>query len=152
MDLSERFWSKVDAGGSCWEWRGARARNGYGRVQVEGKNAYAHRVAWLLSRGSEAPGLVCHRCDNRACVRPDHLFVGTYLDNMRDCVEKGRTDKRTGDRNQCAKLDDASVIAIRTAAANGESQASIGRRFGLTQQGVSLVVSGKRWSHVARAA
>jgi len=91
---TERFWARVDRGGDCWVWQGARMRNGYGVVKVEGwacKTTGAHRVAYTLTHGPIPAGLlVCHRCDVKLCVNPAHLFLGTYLENNQDCRAKGR--------------------------------------------------------------
>lgn len=87
-----RFWSKVRKGDGCWEWQAKRFDNGYGSFAVSrNKNQGAHRVAWELTNGPIPAGMsVLHHCDNRPCVRPDHLFLGTQLDNMRDMLAKGR--------------------------------------------------------------
>lgn len=87
------FWARVKKSDSCWEWTGAN-NGGYGRMEVAGKLTYAHRLAWELANGS-GPGdlCVCHRCDNPACVRPDHLFLGTFADNMGDKISKGRQSR-----------------------------------------------------------
>lgn len=89
--LAERFWQKVKKSDSCWEWQGANVPKGYGIIGKDGRNQYAHRVSWELHTGVIPKGLlVCHHCDNPKCVRPDHLFVGTHQDNLRDMSRKGR--------------------------------------------------------------
>jgi hypothetical protein len=100
VTVAERFWAKVDrsAADECWPWMAARFDNNYGAFWRDGRQQRASRVAWELEHGPIPPGmLVCHRCDNPPCVRPDHLFLGTDTDNKRDMAEKGRAAQ--GDAN-----------------------------------------------------
>lgn len=92
MNLDLRFWAAVTKTEDCWTWGRYRDRRGYGRIMMpDHVPALAHRVAWELERGPIPAGLfVLHHCDNPPCVRPDHLFLGTQADNMRDCHSKGR--------------------------------------------------------------
>jgi hypothetical protein len=106
--LEDRFWSKVDKNGPvvredlgpCWIFTGRCNSDGYGGFYLDGHTVNANRVAYVLTYGPLDPSLeACHHCDNPPCVRPTHLFPGTQLDNVRDCIAKGRARKATGDAN-----------------------------------------------------
>jgi hypothetical protein len=144
----ERFAAKVDKSGDCWEWTGHREPNGYGRFYYNGRMTWAHRVSWQLFRGPIPTGLdVCHHCDNRGCVRPSHLFVGTRADNMADANRKGRIPR--GEDASAAKLTAAQVRAIRAEyAAGGVLMREIAARLGVSDTTIKFVVNRKRWSHV----
>lgn len=90
--LNEILFSHVEKSSDCWEWTGATVEFGYGVLsQANGKHWLAHRLSWVIHFGDIPNGLqVCHKCDNPACIRPDHLFLGTQKDNVQDALKKGR--------------------------------------------------------------
>lgn len=167
-----RFWSKVDMSGSCWVWIASCAKNGYGAFKMPGKVAYAHRISYELAYGTIPDGLlVCHTCDNKRCVRPEHLFLGTNADNMRDMAQKGRHYSHTkpdrlptGDRNGArtkperhargerggkAKLTNTDVQAIRSEYdSGGISHAALARRFGVCETSIRNIINRKTWTHI----
>jgi hypothetical protein len=133
----------------CYE-RGGTTIDGYSYVRVGCKRVGAHRLVWTNFRGAIAPGLlICHSCDNRRCVRPDHLFVGTPADNSADMVEKGRSGmcSRPGEENGNARLTDEQVREIRnrweTANRRWGLQTALANDFGVSQTTISLIVRAK---------
>ncbi|MBA2706170.1 MAG: HNH endonuclease [Blastocatellia bacterium] len=160
----DRFWRKVDKSGECWLWTAALHEFGYGMTAWNGKQTTAHRVAWELAHGPIPAGmLVCHNCpggDNPRCCRPDHMFLGTQTDNMRDCSQKNRCQKgdmhhmrrfgqpACGEKAPHSKLTDAIVIAIRTRIAAGELQRILAAEYGIDQGHVSQIVRRRIWKHL----
>lgn len=138
-----RFWARVHKGDGCWEV--PSSRDHYPSiVDDDGRALGVHRFSWQLHNGPIPPGLdVCHRCDNQHCVRPDHLFVGTRSENLRDMVQKGRGP--LGERNHAAKLTAEQVRFIRS---SSESARDLATRFGIGPQHVRRLRRGARWSHV----
>lgn len=126
----------------------ARDRYGYGKAHHNGKALGAHRLAWIKAHGAIPPGmLVCHACDEPACVNPRHLFLGTWGDNTRDRDVKGRNAK--GERVGQAKLTARKVLAIRERYARGDiSQAALAAKFGVGQVTVHHIVTRFTWKHI----
>ena len=157
------FWSRVDMSGgadACWLWLGARTHNGYGffKLMRPERMVRAHRWAYEQFVGPIADGLlVCHNCDNRLCVNPAHMFVGTQKENIADMMSKGRGPDRSGNAvhitrigtdNPNAKLDEDAVRNIRSESANGQSLRALARAFGVSVPVISDVVHRRTWRHV----
>jgi len=133
------FWTHVEKTETCWRWTGATTRK-YGVVRMNGQQR-AHRVSWTLTYGPIPSGLgVLHKCDNPPCVRPDHLFLGTQGDNVRDAHRKGRYP--------FAKLTAAAALEIRQRAALGEPKKVLARRFGVDPKMIRNVIQRREWAHV----
>ena len=143
-----RFWKNVEKHqDGCWTWKASRSDTGYGCF-YDRRAYHAHRYSWILANGPIPDGmLVLHSCDNRACVRPDHLSIGTHRDNTADMLSKGRElipDVR-GERHGESKLTEDAVREIRASSRTGRELAD---KFGVSESAVSLVRRGKSWTHV----
>lgn len=129
-DITE-FWKRVRKGDGCWEWTGTKKPGGYGNAYWGGKMEGAHRVSYKIHHGPIPDGLeVCHNCpegDNPACVRPDHLFAGTRLQNMQDAAKKGRTTR---------KLSMSQITELRARRSAGETARALATAFGINQSTV----------------
>ncbi len=143
----KRFWEKVDISVGCWEWRARRNDKGYGQFWwgTDRKMVGAHRASLML-KGCDLGGmLVCHTCDNPACVRPDHLYVGTNQDNMSDMVTKGRSPRSFGESNGKCKLTDSQVDDIRERyVAPGTTLQNLADMFGVSRSQVFNIVHRKQ--------
>mgnify|MGYP001569622814 CR=1 FL=1 len=144
LSVLDRFWRKVQKteGDGCWWWTGTRTLTGYGTFNPrQGVRRFAHRVAYEAEYGSISPGLlVLHLCDNRICVRPSHLRVGTAQENSTQMVERGR--QAYGERVSNAKLTDGAVSIIRARYAAGESLRVLSQEFGVGPSHVWQVATG----------
>lgn len=178
-----RFNSKVVRSADCWGWLGAINDSGYGFMSLKDYPIRAHRLSWLIHRGEIPTGKwVLHTCDNPSCTNPQHLYIGTHSDNVRDMVERGRScsgDKNAmrrpdvaaqhrgdqhwmkqkperiarGQRQSHAKLTDSDVLEIHKLFAEGRiSKAAIARQFGVDRTNVSQIIRGKAWTHVKAVA
>lgn len=162
MTSEERFWSKVEKTEGCWLWVRARTAAGYGHFYILRQHHYAHRFSYELAHGPIPTGLiVCHRCDNPQCVRPEHLFLGTDADNSRDKWSKGRgvapTGERSGSRRHpeqrprgesavLSKLTEDAVRAIRARA--DEPRHALAAEFGVSVPTICHVIARRSWRHV----
>lgn len=148
-NTEELFWAKVNKDGptqphmdtNCWVWTAYVKNTGYGELGVKRKTTTAHRYSYTLAHGAIPAGLVvCHRCDNRICVRPDHLFLGTHQDNHRDMMVKGRHGRR---------LTDDQVRDIRHR--HGHERVNCGSlstEYGVSLQMIFRIVTLKAYRHV----
>jgi hypothetical protein len=142
----DRFWENVRRDRGCWAWSGPVCRDGYGKIGL-GKRIYAsHRIAFFLTKGLIAEGLiVCHTCDNPPCCNPDHLWLGTHADNADDKVNKGRS--RKGVAHPRAILTEQDVVKIR---ADPRGARTLARIYGVARSTISHARTGLSWGHIAR--
>ena len=143
-----KFWRLVKQTESCWEWMGYCDSDGYGKTTVYYKPIKAPNFAYQICCGEIPPGMcVCHTCDNRKCVRPDHLWLGTQQENNADKVKKGR--QLRGESHGRAKLKTAEVIKIRELHSSGQYKASqLARLFGISDLYIYSIISRKSWKHI----
>jgi hypothetical protein len=136
--------------GGCFEWLGARDKNGRALMGVGNKNKKASRVAWYLNTGEWPPkGLnVCHHCDNPACVRFDHLFIGTQKDNMQDCSRKNRIGDRAGSNNSRSLLSEDDVRSIRSSAKKHGDGKRLAEKFSVSKSTISSIILRSGWTHI----
>jgi len=156
----KRFWDKVDikSKDECWEWRAAISSSGYGSFGFKEKVQLAHRVSYELTNGSIPDGegyhgmCVCHSCDNKSCVNPSHLFLGTQKENIKDMFKKGREVRglNKGERAGSAKLKEVDIVNIRAIYKYTKvSQYRLANIYSVAQSAISKIVLRKSWKHVA---
>lgn len=170
QSLIDRFWPKVnkDAPNGCWEWTAGISKLGYGFFFVarntftKSGNVPSHRVSFMIANGPIPDGLlVCHKCDNRKCVNPDHLFLGTDADNVHDMIAKGRakfptTSFKKGTNTlrplevmPWAKFTKEKVQLIRELHSNGNlDKNSLALEWNVTPEAIHAVVMRRTWKHV----
>lgn len=147
-----RFWIKVEKTDGCWNWTAHRNRKGYGTFQTPGRvPVLAHRASYLIATGVD-PGdrCVCHHCDNPACVRPAHLFLGTIADNNADMIAKGRASggSMPGEEASLAKLTAADVVRIRSEFSFHGGGRKAAAEFGVSAANISRIMLRQIWRHV----
>lgn len=159
--VAKRFWPKVVIGEGCWNWTASHMPEDYGHININRRPHVAHRVSFVLYGGHIPKGrLVCHSCDNRLCVKPSHLFIGTFSDNLKDCWNKGRHSMNgmramrakppknaTGENAHGCKLTWEKVGVIRQEPFIKGSGRQLADKFGVTQTLISRIRKGKTWTH-----
>lgn len=157
-DPIARFWNHVEKADGCWNWTASVNTNGgYGQLLWNGRMAVSHRVSWELAYGPIPAGLqVLHTCDNRRCVNPAHLRLGTQADNIRDMWDKGRATYQTrpaivgveGEAHPNAKLTEKDVLEIRKRVAAGEQHLAVARSYHVNPSTVWKIVRRLAWTHI----
>lgn len=152
------FWTKVKKTSGCWEWSGLLDRDGYGRFGhrntwsrsfSEIGEVSTHRIAWTLLKAPIPNGKwVLHKCDNRKCVKPDHLFIGTHKENSADRSMKGRNPNTRGESNGQSKLTPSAIRRIRKLRDAGLPQSRIADIFDVRQPTISDILLRKTWGHI----
>lgn len=148
--IKERLLDKVKKQpNGCWEWQAQTTKGNYGRMRVGNKMVLAHRASYVIYKGEFESNLcVCHYCDNPKCVNPDHLFLGTHKDNVRDCIKKGRTNWAKGERTGNTNLTDTQVLAIKAKVDLGFSRAPVAREFSVSKSTVDRIAQRVCWKHI----
>lgn len=154
--ILQRFWDKVDikTENECWNWKAStrgHSTHDYGRFYFRKTRIQSHRVAWIISFGEIPIGLkVCHKCDNPKCVNPNHLFLGTQEDNMKDCKKKGRTGQNLtcGTTRYNAKVNDQKVKIIRAMFDNGYTNKGLSKMFEIAPSTICDIVKRRTWRHI----
>lgn len=133
----------------CWEYNGVTTEKGYGRISHNGKKFRVHRLSFFTFVGDVPDGImVCHTCDNRLCVNPHHLWLGSAGDNVSDMMSKGRfvSYDKSGERNPSAKLTREQAMEVRRRALAGEHQGLIASAYGVSSKLVSEIKRGRVWA------
>lgn len=148
ISLRERFCAQYipEPNSGCWLWTGTVTRLGYGMIGDGGGLRSAHRVSYELHRGDIGNNHVLHRCDNRCCVNPDHLFLGTHRENMADMRDKGRAPRAQGSAHHQAKLTERDVRNIR--ADRSDTDVLLAARFGVSPSTIGRIKSRRAWRHI----
>jgi transposase len=150
-DAEQRLWAKTDKTKECWIWLGHKDRDGYGNIRIGGRKAMrTHRLSFFLATKIDPIGmLVCHHCDNPSCINPDHLYLGTALENNRDKINRHRENWAKGERVHNAKLTRDQVLSIfKEYKAGGVRQQDLAKKHNVSQSEIYTVLNGITWGHL----
>jgi hypothetical protein len=132
----------------CWEWRGSKDKDGYAIFNFRGKTKKAHRISWQYFKGTNPENFfVLHACDNPPCTNPEHLFLGTAADNLRDMIKKGRRVAAKGEKAWKSKLKNEQVIEIRELVKLHPLR-SLARKYGVDNKVIRDIRDRKTWKHL----
>jgi hypothetical protein len=155
--LEDRFWFDVDKGekDECWKWTGALESTGYGQFKRDGKRYQSNRYSWMIHNGEIGDNLVLHTCDNRACVNPNHLYLGDYSDNMNDMWERDRHSIPEspeppgfkGEDHPGSKLSEREVREILNRG-HDESYSDVASDYDVQKSLIQQIMNGDIWTHV----
>lgn len=151
VPLDLRFWTKVHIKKSnqCWDWLAYKNCHGYGILTEKGRCIKAHRIAYNLTFGKIPKNLlVCHKCDNRSCVNPKHLFLGSNAENMKDMSKKGRSRNMAGENNPRKKLSKTQVLLIRREFILRKNCNLLAKRFKVEPTTIYHIATRRSWKSV----
>lgn len=147
--LEERFMKYVHKEEACWLWTGYVNTSGYGSLTVKGTPVGAHRLSFMLFKGEVPDGkVVCHTCDVRTCVNPEHLWLGSNRENLDDMLAKGRQSRVPGEQNGMSKLTEDQVRAIRQEHIDGATKASLCRKYEVSSSTMDRLIKRQSWAHI----
>jgi hypothetical protein len=168
--LKCRLLNGIKKNGDCWDWKRKISKTGYGQITINSKYCSVHRESYKFFKGEIPLGnQVCHSCDNKKCINPEHLWVGTQKENIQDAKNKNRLadqrgrkhsketleklklrphSDRRGEKHHLRKLNEKDIFKIRDLLKNGYTQKQIGEMYEVNQSTICQIKNGKRWSHI----
>ncbi len=142
----------------CWIWKSSKSNSGYGKFNIRGKHVIAHRYSYELYKEKIPPGmLICHKCDNKLCVNPDHLWIGTQKENINDAKKKGRLPNLkgirkplccVGENHYLSKLKNKDIFEIKRLYKSGVSGYRLHKMYNVTKKCISDILKNKTWKHL----